>query len=76
MNTTNYRPILLLTSFLNVFEKTLYIRLTDHFNANKLLVGKQFGFRKGKATEDAIFKLTTEILNALNNKTMVGKFFC
>ena len=76
MNTTNYRPILLLTSFLKVFEKTLYIRLTEHFNSNKLLVGNQFGFKKGKATEDAIFKLTTEILNALNNKTMAGNIFC
>ena len=36
----------------------------------------QFGFRKGMATEDAIFKLTNEILNALNNKTMAGSIFC
>jgi len=35
----------------------LYIKLTEHFNSNKLLVGNQFGFRKGVATEDAIFKL-------------------
>jgi hypothetical protein len=39
-------------------------------------VGNQFGFRKGLATEDAIFKLTNEILNALNNKTMAGSTFC
>jgi len=38
-------------------------------------VGNQFGFRKGIAT-DAIFKLTNEILNALNNKTMAGIIFC
>jgi len=31
-------------------------------------VGNQFEFRKGIATEDAIFKPTNEILNALNNK--------
>ena len=62
MNLTNLRPISLLTSFLKVFEKALYIRLTDHFNSNKLLVGKQFGFRKYVATEDAIFKLKNRIL--------------
>ena len=28
-------------------------------------MGNQFGFRKGTATENAIFKLTNEILNAL-----------
>jgi len=34
-----------------------------------------FGFRKGTATEDAIFKLTNEILKALNNKTLAGSIF-
>jgi hypothetical protein len=31
-------------------------------------VGKQFGFRKGIAADDTIFKLTNEILNTLKNK--------
>ena len=39
-------------------------------------MGNQFGFRKGIASKDAIFKLTNEILNALNNKTMAGIIFC
>jgi hypothetical protein len=39
-------------------------------------VGNQFGFRKGIATEDANFKLTNEILNALNDKTMADSIFC
>lgn len=52
---TNYRLISLLT--LKVFEKVLYLRLTKHFNTNKLLRGNQFAFRKGITTEDAIFKL-------------------
>jgi len=76
MNATNYSPISLLTSFSKVFEKALCIRLTEHFNTNKLLVGNWFGFRKGIATEDAIFKLTNGILNALNNKAMTGSIFC
>jgi len=76
MKLTNYRPISLLTSFSKVFEKALCIRLTEHFNTNKWRVGNQFGFRKGIATEDIIFKLTNEILNALNNKAMAGSIFC
>jgi len=76
MNPTNYRPMSLLTSFSKVFEKALYIRLTEHFYSNKLLVGNQCGFRKGIATEDAIFKLINEILNALSSKTMAGIIFC
>ena len=65
-----------MTSFSKVLEKALYIRLTEHFNSIKLLVGNQFGFRKGIENEDAIFKLINEILNALNNKTMAGIILC
>ena len=39
-------------------------------------MGNHFGFKKVIATEDAIFKLTNEILNALNNKTMAVSIFC
>jgi len=39
-------------------------------------MGNQFGFRRSVATEDATFKLTNEILNVLNNKTMAGSIFC
>ena len=76
MNQTNSRPVSLLTSFSKVFEKALRIRLTKHLNTNKLLVGNQLCFRKGIATEDAIFKLTNEILSALNNMAMAGSIFC
>jgi len=76
MNLINYRPISLLTSFPKVFEKALFNRLTAHFNTNKLLVGNQFGFREGIATEDAIFKLINETSNALNNNKMAGSIFC
>jgi len=76
MNPTNYRLISLSTSFSKVFETALYIRLTEHFYSNKLLVANQFGFRKGEASEDAIFKLTNEILNALNKTAIAGSIFC
>ena len=38
-------------------------------------MGTQFCFRRDIATEDAIFKPTNKILNALNNKTLVGSIF-
>jgi len=53
----------------------LYIRLNEHINNNNILVGQHFGFRQRLAMEDAIFKLTNEILNVLNNKVMVGSIF-
>ena len=71
MKQTNYRHISLLTSFSKFFgkkKKKLYNRITEHLNTNNLLVGKQFGFRKDTATDDAMFKLTNEILKALKIK--------
>ena len=65
-----------MTSFLKVLEKALHNRITEHLNTRNLLVGNQFGFRKGTATEGAIFKLTNEILKALNKKTLAGSIFC
>jgi len=65
----------MLTSFSKVLEKALYDRLIEYLNNNNTLNGQQFGFRKRLATEDAIFKLTHAILNALNSKTMVGCIF-
>ena len=65
-----------MTSFSKVFEKALYIRVTEHLSTNNLLVGNQFGFRKGTTIKDAIFKLTNEILKALNSKTSAGRIFC
>jgi hypothetical protein len=73
---SNYRPISLLTSFSKVLEKALYNRLSEYINNNSLLIGQQFGFRKRLATEDAIFKLTHEVSNALNNGTKVCGIFC
>ena len=65
----------MLTSFSKVLEKSLYNRLIEYLNNNNILNGQQFGFRKILATDDAIFKLTHKILNALNSKAMVGSIF-
>jgi hypothetical protein len=51
-------------------------RLIEHLNSNKIFVKEQFGFRKNLTTEEAIYKLTNEILGALNNKSMFGGIFC
>jgi hypothetical protein len=48
----------------------------EHIDNNNILNDHHFGFRKRFLTEDAIFKLIYEVLNALNNKVMVGSIFC
>jgi retron-type reverse transcriptase len=75
-NYSNYRPISLLTSFSKIFEKAIYIRITEYLINNKILSDGQYGFRKGLATENAISKLINEILNNQNNKTKTGSVFC
>ena len=75
-NYSNYRPISLLISFSKIFEKAIYIRLTEYLLNNQILSDSQYGFWKGMATENAIFKLINEILNSQNNKTKLGNVFC
>jgi hypothetical protein len=44
--------------------------------SNNILVNKQYGFRSDSSIEKASYKLLNEILTALNNKKLVGVFFC
>jgi hypothetical protein len=76
MKPTNYRLISILTTFPKILKIALHIRLIRHFDTHQLLADNQFGFRKGIATEDAIYKLMNEILNASNNKTVADSIFC
>jgi hypothetical protein len=40
------------------------------------LVREQYGFRENSSTQKAAFNLLKEIINALNNKRIVGGIFC
>jgi hypothetical protein len=64
----------MLTSFSKV-KKALYNRLIEYLNNSHILNSQQFGFRNNLATEDAIFRIIHEILNALNSKIMVDSIF-
>jgi hypothetical protein len=50
-------------------------RILLHCSKYKILSNEQYGFRSGLKTEDAIYKLTTEILKSMNNKLPVGGIF-
>jgi hypothetical protein len=64
-----------LTSFSNVLEKIIYDKLLKHIENNNILVVEQFGFRTYSSTEKASYKLIDDILNALNNRIMIGDIF-
>jgi hypothetical protein len=74
--TANYRPISLLTSSSKVLKKIIYERLLQHININNNLVEEQFGFRSVISTDKASCRLINEILNATNERKLVGGIFC
>jgi hypothetical protein len=43
---------------------------------NNILSREQYGFRMKLTTENTTYKIMHEILNALNNKLIVGGIFC
>jgi hypothetical protein len=51
-------------------------RILKHLTNYNILTTEQFGFRLGLKTDNATYKLTTEILNAMSNKLLVGGIFC
>ena len=50
-----------------------FVAITENYN---ILSTEQYGFRLGLRTDNATYKLTTEILNAMNNKLLVGGTSC
>lgn len=50
-------------------------RIFKHFTNYNILSSEQYGFRLGLRTDNATYKLTTDILNAMNNKLLVGRIF-
>ena len=51
-------------------------RILKHLTKYNILSTEQYGFRLGLRTDNATCKLTIEILNAMNNKLLVGGIFC
>lgn len=72
---TNYRPVSVLPSFSKIFEKIIYIRLTDFINRNDLLYKYQFGFRQNYSTSMALTYLVDNILTHVQNgEYVIGVF--
>jgi hypothetical protein len=73
---SKYRLVSLLTSFSKIFETLMQRRILKHLTKYSIFCTEQYCFRLGLRTDSAICKLTTEILNAMNNKLLVGGIFC
>ena len=58
----NYRPISLLPSISNFFEKVIYIQLYNYFESNNLFSASRYGFRSKQSTEPAALEVVDRII--------------
>jgi len=72
---SKYRHVSLLPSFSKIFETVMQRRIIKHLTKYNILSTEQYGFRLGLRPDNATYKLTTEILNVMNNKLLVGGIF-
>ena len=71
----NYRPISLLPVLGKIFEKCLYQRLYGFLMSSSIISPFQFGFMRGRSTQDAITSLTEYIYETLNNRQIAIAIF-
>ncbi|CAG4940655.1 unnamed protein product [Colias eurytheme] len=63
----NFRPIALLNILSKLLEKIVNRRLLNYLDKQNLISDRQFGFRKGKSTEDAAMLLTNSVASHIQN---------
>lgn len=64
----NYRPISLISNLGKIFEIVLKNRVTDYLDKYHIISDRQYGFRSGRSTEDAIRELTRKLYNCLDDR--------
>ena len=68
---TNVRPISTLSVFTQIFEKLVYRQLLNYIEKYEILYQFQFGFRRGRSTEQAIAEITDNLKNAIDNNLLI-----
>ena len=71
----NYRPISLLSSVSKIFEKIIYSRLINHWNATEAIPQCQFGFKPKHSTTQQLLRITEHISNGFEKKEHTGAAF-
>jgi len=74
-NISNYRPISILNNFSKIFEKCMYRRLYSYLCSNNILSERQFGFRRGKCTMQAIVNFLKPVYHELDDGNLVFALF-
>lgn len=72
---SNYRPISLTPTLAKIFEILIKEKLMKFLEDRSWFFKGQYGFRPGRSTEDALFKLTETVIRSLDkNKKILAIF--
>ena len=66
LDSSNYRPVSLLSNISKILEKAMYTRLYKFLDKFKRVYKKQFGFRNLHSNNDALVSITEEIKQTLD----------
>ena len=69
---TNYRAISLLPFVSKLLKQFVFNNFSQHLEVNSLLPECQYGFRKGRSTQDAFSILADDLLEAKDNRRCSG----
>ena len=61
-NIENYRSISILAAFNKIVEKIVTVRVVEYFTNNNLFSSKQYAYRKGVSTSDAVLDIVKLIV--------------
>ena len=71
----NYRPISTLHFLSKVIERIIYKRVNVFIKRFDILTDVQYGFRRGKSTNDSVLAFTQNCYNGLNSKKYLLSIF-
>ena len=72
LDSTNYKPISLLSNISKLYEKAMHIQKINFLKKNEILFSYQFGFQKNYSTNYSLISLTEMTRNTHDN----GNFAC
>ena len=75
LESSNYRPILLLSNLDKILEKLIYYIIYDFLEKYQLIYSLQFGFQQNYSTSYAILSLTESIMKTLDEDNFVYGIF-
>ena len=71
----NYRPISVLGVFSKIFEMLTLNRINSFISRHNILSPRQFGFRKGCSTTNAVMEFLSPVIKAYHDKAYCACFF-